>query len=153
MSRRRFHLADDDWGGGTKRSTGGDADLDITPMIDVTFLLLIFFMVASTMQKAPNMDVPAAKHGSSLDPSGAITFFITGDGSKETVPAITGERKDTYSIEQFASKVRAEAQGGKHTVIIQADGRVPSGFIDDVLRSIKDVPGVRYNVGVREKRQ
>mgnify|MGYP003325625382 CR=1 FL=1 len=27
-----------------------DAEMDITPMIDVTFLLLIFFMVTSTMQ-------------------------------------------------------------------------------------------------------
>ena len=40
--------------GGLGRAKKKDeADLDITPMIDVTFLLLIFFMVTSTMQGTP----------------------------------------------------------------------------------------------------
>ena len=48
--------------------TDSDAELDMTPMGDVTFLLLIFFMVtaAFTMQKsfqlpAPNEDVPSTQ--------------------------------------------------------------------------------------------
>ena len=42
---------------GIKKKKNEDADLDITPMIDVVFLLLIFFMVTSTMddQKAANV--------------------------------------------------------------------------------------------------
>lgn len=146
-------MADDDWGSGRKRGAGDDFELDITPMIDVTFLLLIFFMVASTMQKPPDMDVPAAKYGQSLDPTGAITFYITADGAKGSVPEIRGVKKtEVYTIEQFAAKVRAEAQEGKHTIIIQADGRAPTGFINDVLRSVNDVPNIQYNAGVREKR-
>ncbi len=43
--------------GGMKKKKAEEADLDITPMIDVTFLLLIFFMVASKMdpQKQANV--------------------------------------------------------------------------------------------------
>jgi hypothetical protein len=46
---------DDEDDGFQRRKKAGiaDADLDITPMIDVTFLLLIFFMVTSTLQGTP----------------------------------------------------------------------------------------------------
>ena len=33
--------------GFTKKKSAEEADLDITPMIDVTFLLLIFFMLVN----------------------------------------------------------------------------------------------------------
>ena len=33
-----------------------DAEMDITPMIDITFLLLIFFLVASKMDEGATLD-------------------------------------------------------------------------------------------------
>ena len=44
-----------------------DADIDITPMIDVTFQLLIFFMVTSTMQGTPPAIVPRSVSGGSTE--------------------------------------------------------------------------------------
>ena len=35
--------------------------MDITPMIDITFLLLIFFVVASKMDPAANVELPVAR--------------------------------------------------------------------------------------------
>ncbi len=40
-----------------------DTEMDITPMIDITFLLLIFFIVASKMEEAANVPLPPAKTG------------------------------------------------------------------------------------------
>ena len=37
-----------------------DVDMDITPMIDVTFLLLIFFLVASRVAQDTEVTLPAA---------------------------------------------------------------------------------------------
>lgn len=37
-----------------------DTEMDITPMIDITFLLLIFFIVASKMDEAANIPLPPA---------------------------------------------------------------------------------------------
>ena len=39
-----------------------EEDLDITPMIDMTFLLLIFFMVTSTMKPDEVLDIPRSVH-------------------------------------------------------------------------------------------
>ncbi len=61
-SRAPFHDGDDE-GSFRRRPATEEMDLDITPMIDVTFLLLIFFMVASTMQATAENDIPPAKHG------------------------------------------------------------------------------------------
>ncbi len=52
-----------------------EAELDITPMIDVTFLLLIFFMVTSTMDQQKQINVPPAKHGVGVEASNAT--FVT----------------------------------------------------------------------------
>ena len=46
--------------GGNKKLDEGE--LDMTPMIDVTFLLLIFFMIASTMKPAGEEQLAPAKH-------------------------------------------------------------------------------------------
>jgi biopolymer transport protein ExbD len=40
-----------------------EAEMDITPMIDCTFLLLIFFLVTSKMKPELAVDLPKAKHG------------------------------------------------------------------------------------------
>ena len=151
MSRGKSTFGDDGWGGSKRRTS--DHDLDLTPMIDVTFLLLIFFMVASTMQSRPDLDIPAAKYGQGADLKDAIVFFISSDGSRESLPEIKDDKGDIYSIDQFAARIKADAKEGKTSVILQIDGRVPAGFRDAALRSLKDVPNLRYHVGVREKRE
>ena len=45
------------------RRVKNSADLDITPMIDIVFLLLIFFIVASVPDPQVEADLPHARHG------------------------------------------------------------------------------------------
>jgi biopolymer transport protein TolR len=152
MSRGKQSLSGDSWGGSGKKKTE-EMELDITPMIDVTFLLLIFFMVSSTMQPTPDLEVPAAKYGKGLETSNAIVFFISGTGSKEQLPVITsGESKDQLTLEQVTALVEQASQDGKKDVIIRADGAAPSGFVDDVSRAVTKVEGIQIAVGVREKK-
>ncbi len=40
-----------------------DAEMDITPMIDITFLLLIFFLVASRLDEDAPVELPTARYG------------------------------------------------------------------------------------------
>lgn len=52
--------------GRTKRSGAGEQGLDMTPMIDVVFQLIIFFVVTANLnQQAVNKDIqlPIAPHG------------------------------------------------------------------------------------------
>lgn len=49
-----------------------DAESDLTPMIDVTFQLLIFFMITATFVVQKTLDMPRAE--SSPDGTGAVTM-------------------------------------------------------------------------------
>ncbi|MCL6502934.1 MAG: biopolymer transporter ExbD [Pirellulales bacterium] len=44
-----------------RRSAGGEAEMDMTPMIDVVFQLLIFFMIAATYTLQKTLDLPQAQ--------------------------------------------------------------------------------------------
>lgn len=44
-----------------RRSTGDEAEMDMTPMSDVVFQLLIFFMIAATYTLQKTLDLPQAR--------------------------------------------------------------------------------------------
>lgn len=46
-----------------RRKIPEDADMDITPMIDITFLLLIYFLVASHLDTDTAVELPPARYG------------------------------------------------------------------------------------------
>ena len=64
-----------------------DAKMDMSPMIDMVFLLLIFFMVASTLivnRLDPNVQPPVADSAIPVDDAtGRIVINIYSDESKE----------------------------------------------------------------------
>ena len=128
------------YGPGKKKRGGQDDDLDITPMIDVTFLLLIFFMVTSTMEDPAALQIPPARHGegiSTLD-STVLTVFNTenepeiflADGKRENGPVSLGD---------VTAYVQTGVADEKLNVIIKADREVPSGFVEEVARAANDV--------------
>lgn len=60
-----------------------DDEMDITPMIDMTFLLLIFFILTSKMTGEKSYEVPSAKNGSSIATKNCV--MITASFSSEKV--------------------------------------------------------------------
>jgi biopolymer transport protein TolR len=58
------------------RRKAQDSELDITPMIDITFLLLAFFVVASKMQEQAPIPLPYAKHGEAIAAKDAVMINI-----------------------------------------------------------------------------
>jgi biopolymer transport protein ExbD len=68
----------------TKRTRKiAEEEMDITPMIDCTFLLLIFFLVASRMDAAPSRALPAARHGGVVVKKQAIILTMLKKGAGE----------------------------------------------------------------------
>lgn len=146
---------DSSWGGRKKNSE--EIDLDITPMIDVTFLLLIFFMVASTMQPPPKSAVPAVTRGENLDREYSFTFYITAGESKAQEPEIRDDTNVLHTKEEIAARVLEALNDGKVNIVIYGDGRAPVGFITEVERAIQpedpDLKAkMKYKYGVRQKR-
>jgi len=139
-----------------KKKSGEETDLDITPMIDVTFLLLIFFMVTSTMQESSNITPPVAHHGEGTDTEDSVTISIAAPLSNDDTPEIKlGSKNDSPvgEMTEITGYIDRELVGaGKNHVIIKADKNVPFGFVQQVMREVNKREGIKFHVGVEDQR-
>jgi biopolymer transport protein ExbD len=154
-SRRRLFGDGSDEGFAVKPRKAPDADLDITPMIDVTFLLLIFFMVTSTMQGTPDVEVPPAKHGVGVDTMRATVITVKRPEVPDGRPTIIlgdgrGPEGDLEAVREFVERRRAQ---DVTQVIIKADRDVQHGYVQEVARVVSAIDGVRFSIGVQDKRE
>ena len=152
MSKRGIFSDGDSFGGGRKLV---DGEMDITPMIDVTFLLLIFFMVASTMQGTPDVDVPPAAHSIGVDSAGATVVTILAPKSSAEVPHIVlgdgeGPEADQAEVRRY---VEDSVREGRKRIVLKAEGDVFHGLVDETAQTIKSVEGIELYMGVGNKPQ
>jgi biopolymer transport protein ExbD/biopolymer transport protein TolR len=140
----------------TVRRTESETDLDMTPMIDVTFLLLIFFMVTSMMQQDTQVQVPVARHGEGVSTESAIVITVASrDGEPEIYLADQpfGEPASLSEIPAYVQQGVDDPAGARRTVIIKADRELPSGFIEQIARAANQVEGIeQLYVGVEDQR-
>lgn len=127
-----------------------EEELDLTPLIDVAFLLQIFFMVTSTIDMAASINMPLADHGTVQDLKTAVFVTIfpadTGpelflsDGKRENGPA-TMEEATAYFQKAIAA--------GNDVLVIKADKDVDSGYVEEVARAAAETEGIKkYYFGV-----
>lgn len=150
MSRRGLALGQQSESRIGKKRTDPEADLDITPMIDVTFLLLIFFMVTSTMSSQKELDVPKAKHGVNLESGAAILIVIEASNTVGGAPLIFLDGREA-TLKEVADYVNEGMKNDKHDVVVKAGREVPHGFVQQVFRAANVAEGLNFSLGVEDK--
>lgn len=102
--------------GETDEATGA---IDLTPLIDVVFQLLLFFMITATFQddeKDLTITVPEAEHGSPVkELPETLVVGVRKDGTFSVGSEVLG----TEELRQVL--VRAKRKNPKQKVIIRAD--------------------------------
>ncbi|HSH47991.1 MAG TPA: biopolymer transporter ExbD [Halomonas sp.] len=104
------------------------AEVNLTPLIDIVFLLLIFFMVSTTFEtrKALELELPRTESGAAAEAS-PVTVAVTASGKYRL-----GER--ALSAAEFATALSAEAeQARQHGLVVEADGRADHAAVVRVL--------------------
>ena len=107
----------------------GQANIDLTPLIDVVFQLLIFFLLTATFQNNPSFKVklPKAKNQDVTREPKAVVVNIGASGEVE----IEGKRVDDRELEL---RLCAAAQEDTSTgVNIRADESTPHQFVVKVM--------------------
>jgi len=105
-----------------------EAAVDLTPMIDMTFILLIFFMVSTTFVKDMKVDInrPAAS-SASVASTKAVRLYIDRQGEVY----LDGEPIRMWVIQ---SRVRDLLKGmTQKSVLVVTDDQVPSGKLVQVV--------------------
>ena len=105
-----------------------DVEVNITNMIDVVFVLLIFFVVTTTFTKETGVDItkPAAGNSSQLSKE-PLLIGITREGA-----FYINERQVDLAILSSILK-REGASNPDKSVVLASDKNTPMGFIVDVL--------------------
>jgi biopolymer transport protein ExbD len=120
--------------------------INLTSLIDVLFLLLIFFAVTSTFEKQAALKValPQAKGGAIPDtPSLEITV------AKNQVVFLNGSR---VSLDTLKEKVQTAIASSKPTLPalhFKVDKSVPYGFAIQVMSELKD-SGIQSLMAITE---
>ena len=119
------------------------ASLDITPLIDVVFLLLVFLLLTMTFtEERPEIEeaiinIELAKSSTTQDPTptDAITLLIDEKGTLYQADAAIPKTRDElklYLSEQLLSKP-------KLSVNVKADHRAKHGQVIDALDMLKEL--------------
>lgn len=113
---------------GSLRAKNRDSEINISPLIDLVFLLLIFFMVTTSFVKETGVDVnrPSAATAT-VSESGNILIAVTKDGEIY----FDRKRTDIRSIRSHVTRALAENPGAQ--VIIVADKTSHTGKVIKVM--------------------
>lgn len=135
-----------------------DLDMDITPMIDITFLLLIFFLVSSRPDETTSIKLPKAQHGDAVSQRFSSVISV-GEGGIDQAPVYSGDgkiptnelsRDPETRMEQISQYIEEGLADGKSDVVIKADRGVACRDIDGVLKAISKVQNIKIHLGVLE---
>lgn len=104
--------------------------IDITPLIDVVFLLLIFFMVTTTFQQETRLkvDLPEAVSGAPSVRQERIVLEVSAEGGYR----LQGEAVAT-TRDALRAALAALGPAGDRPLVLQADGKAPH---DAVVRAM-----------------
>jgi biopolymer transport protein ExbD len=130
--------------------------LDMTPMVDIAFLLLIFYM-ATTQFKPPEkkeVTLPSSHSQINLPEKGKIMVTVTEedsvfveyiemrteviDGEEISIPAYVDLSVSAEAVGGTVQQIRSQSPGNlKALLIIKADKNVKFGTMQEIMKSLQ----------------
>lgn len=154
MRRSKYEAA-------TNRGPSSAVKLEIAPMLDVTFLLLVFFLCVVRFKTLegrfdtflPNDGRPTSEESTEMPIEVRIRTFAEGStvtvGRQivERIPSAATGRVDEIRLPQLGAEVaRLSARLPETPVLIDPDPRVPNGHVVAVLDTLMEheITNVRF---------
>ena len=103
-----------------------ESEVDLTPMLDIVFILLIFFIVTATFIKENAIDLtppPPAPPDQPVDPKPTILVRI----SEDSLVSVNGRLSDVGSVR--ANLERLLAENPDTAVLVQAHPRAKNRLV------------------------
>jgi len=115
-----------------RKGEGDGSQIDLTPMLDVVFIMLIFFIVTSSFVKEPGVELfkPQAATTEACE-RGTIIFAVDGKGdiyyNKNKVPLERANR-----VAEAAKKEAPQAN-----LVIQVDQDTPAYVVEELIDEVR----------------
>lgn len=129
-----------------KTSDGDDAGtIDLTPMLDVVFIMLIFFIVTATFIKEPGVEVDRPDANTAAVKNAKILVAI----NSENQVWIDKSEIDPQFVKDQIELLLAE--NPKSPVIIQADAKSSIKTLNDVAQAARQIGVVDISIAVQKE--
>ncbi|MCL4306005.1 biopolymer transporter ExbD [bacterium] len=146
-------------GGGSKRGAGGQAwkrprvaiRIDMTPMVDIAFLLLIFFMVTTVFRlpTAMEMVLPPDTGEESIvkvQEERLLTFFVLNNDSLAMQVGNAGPKPLEWGHLRDSLKTRYDAFGDKVTVVARIHPKARYSSLVNLVDEFNLVGTTRFSI-------
>lgn len=128
---------------GLASEDGGEPGIDLSPLIDCIFILLLFFIVTTTFVEETGVEVDKPQAASSVKlEKNSVLLAITADSQ-----VVYGGRD--IGIGGVRPLVKRMLEKEDIPVIIQTDKAVPSGLLVRVIDEVKLAGALRVNLATR----
>ena len=106
--------------------------IDLTSMVDVVFLLIIFFLVTTTFQKERtiNLDLAKSKSSKEFKKNEGITISINKEGKYFY-------QKKEATLDKLKDILQNEAK--KELILIKSDKDTPYKYVVDIMGMLQDL--------------
>ena len=134
-----------------KRRSGGTLVLEITPLIDVVFLLLIFFMLATSFDERSAFKIDLPKSTVAKTKSTLKEVQVLVDKEKNIYLRYTDNSDKSQSekldLSNFVSVVSEKLNTSESKdVMISADKAIDYGFIVEIMSLLKESGATAINI-------
>lgn len=140
-----------------RRSPHETPEFDITAMVDLVFMMNIYFLVTFITVALGELNLPSADHATALDAESAVVITVLRSLDGRSVAVYLGDSEKGESLgDAVAQEQRIQAaieQGvaeGKTAVLLKAEKKVRLGELFRIA-SAAAAEGVKLHVAVLEK--
>ncbi len=138
--------------------------IDMTPMVDVAFLLLIFYMTTTTFKppEKKQITVPSSHSQIDLPDVDILNISVTKDdsifleyivksekevkGKKEGVLDRVYEEANPQTLGEIINRIRATQWGYKMRLVIKADRDVRYGTMASIMEALQQMDIVQFHL-------
>ena len=120
-----------------------ETEINLSPMIDCIFILLIFFIVTTVFVEEPGVEI--------FKPDATVDLDLE---KNSIIIAVTADNKVVYGgrevgVSGVGARVRALLNKDELPVIIQADARADHGVFSDVWSEVKNAGAKKISLSTR----
>lgn len=136
--------------------------MDMTPMVDVAFLLLTFFMLTTQFKPQEDVEIllPSSHSAIKLPESDVMMISVTQDGKiylgldsqilRERLFGVAGKYKASMEItkkEDLANLlIQARVANPRLRTVVKGDKAAPFGPVEDVMSILQQTKITRFNL-------
>lgn len=129
------------------------ANVDLTPLIDVVFQLLIFFMLSATfvVQSSIQIEMPEAEGTTTLEQKDISITLTYDEGGPDGKGSVFIDNVEVASMRELSLKLSEEkSKRPDIMVLIRSDAQVDTGRLVEVLGVASSVGIERYGIAAQQ---